>query len=193
MGFFSKMIVKINDFVNFEFIMNLMIAVQMDMLLGAFVGLKYGSFESFATIFNFMMSLILVLFYAFVTIFLSWKILLWNKEGDKLDSVHKSSKFKKWEFLLREIKTEVRLSTYIVALTVIKDFLYSPFIIFGIENANVQILPILGISIFMIIFVAKTKPFKSKTENFTLIANSLCYTVVLFMFLVLHNYTDNMS
>lgn len=165
----------------------------MDMLLGAFVGLKYGSFESIGKSFNFLISFVIVVFYAAVTLFLSYKILIWNRGGDKLETIHRNSKFKKWEFLLREVNTDVKLSTYVVALTVIKDFLYSPFIIFGIEDANIQILPILGISIFMIVFVAKTKPFKSKIENFTLISNSICYTIVLLIFLFLHNYTDNMT
>lgn len=165
----------------------------MDILLGAFVGLKYARFNNFVGIVNFMVALITVSIYALVVIFLSYKIYFWNREGDKIEEMHRNTKFKEWEFLLKEIKTDVRLSTYIVVLSVIKDFLFSPFIIFGIENANIQILPILLISIIVIIFVAKTLPFKSKLENITLILNSACYLAILFLFFICHNMSDNMT
>lgn len=71
--------------------------------------------------------------------------------------------------------------------------MFSPFIIFGINNANVQIFPILGLSIFTTIFVIKTSPFKSGLKNFTLIANSLCYTFILLFFFWIHNYSEGMT
>lgn len=139
------------------------------------------------------MCILVVLAYGLISAFLCWKILLWNKKGDILENVDKSSKFKRWDFLFKEINTKTKFTTYIVSLTIVKDFLFSPFIVLGISNANIQIIPILCLSILTAGFVVKTTPFKSKLENATIFTNSLCYVFILIIFLWLHNFTDHMS
>ena len=108
------------------------------MLLGAFIGLKYSAFGNFKDIFNFAISLLIVLFYSGITILINMKIFLYNKGSkDIVQETHKKTIWRHWEFLYSKVNKNVSNSSYIIAFTVIKDFGFSPFIIFGINDANI--------------------------------------------------------
>lgn len=76
LSFLSRLLIKLNDFLNFEFFMNMMLAIEMDILLGAFVGIKYANLESLAQIYSLFVCIIVVLAYGFISGFLFWKIVL---------------------------------------------------------------------------------------------------------------------
>lgn len=124
-----------NDLLSFEFFLNFLLAIELDILLGAFVGLKYGSFDGFVNIFNTMLSVLLIGIYAAITLMVTKKIFLFNKKDeDKLAAMHKSTKWKKWEFLYEEVDNKISFASYVIAMNVVKDFIFSPFIILGIES-----------------------------------------------------------
>ena len=117
---------------------------------------------------------------------------LYNKKPtDKVESNHRDSKWKKWEFLYEEVDTGVKFSSYIIAMNVIKDFAFSPFIVLGVENAALQIIPLAVICFALSIFVLLKKPFKSKLANWTLILNNINYTIVLIIFYIIDSHTGD--
>jgi hypothetical protein len=170
------------------------LAVELDILLGAFVGLKYGKYDSFRNILNTFISLGSIIFYGIVTVIVSKKIFLFNRESkDQIEDVHKNTVNKKWEFLCEEVNTEVSFASYVIAMNVVKDFLFSPFIVLGIASNPIQIFPIILITIAISVFVAMKKPFKSCLENWTLIINNINYTIVLILFYIINSHSDNMT
>lgn len=69
-----KLIVKLNNFFGFEFFINFMIAVQMDLLMGAFVGLKYGSVSSLIDLFSTALSLTIIIGYFVLVVFVTTRL-----------------------------------------------------------------------------------------------------------------------
>jgi hypothetical protein len=186
-------ILFINDLLSFEFFLNFLLAVELDILLGAFVGLKYGRFNNFVNSINLLLSVLIILFYTVITAIVSKKIFMYNKKAkDKLDDVHKDSKWKKWDFLYEEVNKKVTFAGYVIAMNVVKDFLFSPFIILGIESNPIQIFPLLIVTIAISVFVIWKKPFSSALANWTLIINNINYSVVLVLFYLI-NGSDHLT
>lgn len=86
-SWFQRLIMFCYHLLTFKFIMNFLLAVELDLLLGAFVGIKYTKFDNFVNIFNFMISSTIIVFYAGVTAFLTYKIFLFSKiTDDKIEN-----------------------------------------------------------------------------------------------------------
>ena len=74
--------------------------IELDILIGAFVGLKYSRFDNARNIFDFILSLLVVVFYGFVTLMISINVWRFSKKAkDKVEELHKFTIYKKWEFL----------------------------------------------------------------------------------------------
>lgn len=71
--FFFKIFDKINNIMSVEFFASFVMALQLDLLLGAFVNLKYTSFKNFENSISFFIVLIIVLFYIMVIIFMMFR------------------------------------------------------------------------------------------------------------------------
>lgn len=162
----------------------------MDILIGAFVGLKYGRFKTFGEVFSFLVSLFVVLFYTFVTIIISIKVWVFGKKNkDKIEDLHKYSMHKRWDFLKLGIKKDMPFASYVIGINIIKDYIVAPIIVLGIESAMFQCIPIIILMILILIFILVRRPFNSWLENTTLIVNNLCYSVVLILFLKIEKST----
>lgn len=134
-GKLQKSILFINDFLSFEFFANFLLALELDILLGAFVGLKYGTYDSLRNIFNSLISIGSIIFYGIVTLMVGRKVFLYSRRSkDQVEEIHKSTINKKWEFLYEEVNTEISFASYIIMMNVVKDFLFSPFIILGVNS-----------------------------------------------------------
>ena len=133
---FLKLILFSESIFSFEFFMSYFLGIQLDILIGAFTGMKYARVESFANFFNMMVSLVVIIFYGVVTVLISIKVWVLNKKyKDKVDELHKFTHNKKWDFLHLNVKKEIPFASYVIAMNVIKDFIISPIIVFGIESA----------------------------------------------------------
>lgn len=193
-GKIQKVIIFINDFLSFEFFVNFMLALELDILLGAFAGLKYGTYDNLINAINLLVSILSILFYAALTFIVGKKIFIISKKRKStMDEVHKGKLIKTWEFLQEEVNSEISFASYIIALSVAKDFLFSPFIILGVSSNPVQIFPIITILVLISAFVVVKRPFKSRFENLTLIANNFCYIVILVLFYIINSQSGNMT
>ena len=106
--FIFKAIFFFEGIFSFEFFMSYFLGIQMDILISAFVGIKYGKFDSFANIFSVILSILVVGFYALVTVLISIKVWVFSRrEKDKIEELHKHSVNKKWDFLEIGIKKEL--------------------------------------------------------------------------------------
>lgn len=191
---YLKIIVFIDNLLSFSFFLNLILAMELDILIGAFVGLKYARFDSFVKVFNFLFSLALVLFYGVITAVVFLKILLFNKKAeDKVEETHRETKLERWKGLYDGLNKKVSFATYVVAINVVKDFLISAVIILGIENNKVQLIPTMILILAASVFVIIKKPFDTCLANWTLIINNLAYTAVLLVFYIIANHSDGMT
>lgn len=189
-----KLIFFINDFLSFEFFANFLLALELDILLGAFVGLKYGTYDSIKNIFNSMVSVLCILFYTMVTLIAGRKIFIMNKKkNDKVEEDHKHTLFKKWEFLYEEVNTEISFASYIIAFNIMKDFLFSPFIILGVNSNPTQIFPIILILLVICAFVSYKRPFKNSFANWTLFFNNFSYIIILVLFYIIDSQSTSMT
>ena len=66
-----RVIFFVENIFSFEFFMNYFLGIQMDIMIGAWVGLRYARFESFASVLSIIISLVVVLFYGAVTVLIS--------------------------------------------------------------------------------------------------------------------------
>lgn len=158
----------------------------MDIMMGAFVGLKYARFQNFGEVFSMLVSLLVVIFYALVTVLITMKVWVFGKKDkDKIEELHKHSVNRRWEFLKIGIKKDMPFASYVIGINVIKDFIVAPIIVLGIESALVQCIPIIILTIFIAGFIVVRRPFDSWLENTTLVINNICYSVVLVLFLII--------
>lgn len=95
--------------------------------------------------------------------------------------------------MTEEFKTEVKFSSYFAALLIIQDYLFAPFIIIGIENPNLQIIPIFLVLCLSVFLVAKLRPFKSKLKTLSIFINSLAYALILLIYLLCFNLSDKID
>lgn len=99
-GFWLKVLYFFENIFSFEFFMSYFLGIELDVLIGGFVGLKYSRFDSAKNIFDFTFSLIVVIFYGLVTIIISINVYRFSrKPKDKVEDLHKFTVYKKWEFL----------------------------------------------------------------------------------------------
>ena len=87
--------------------------------------------------------------------------------------------------LFEDIKEDSIYGVWILAIIAIKDLTLPFVIIYGINSAYMQIVPVIVIFIFATLFLIITKPYKSSRENWTLIFTYGMYIVGLTLFLVL--------
>jgi hypothetical protein len=191
---YLKVIVFIDNMLSFSFFLNLILAMELDILIGAFVGLKYARFDSFVKVFNFLFSLALILFFGFITVVVFMKILLFNRKAqDKVEETHKETKLERWKGIYVGLNKKVPFATYVVAINIVKDFLISAVIILGIENNKVQLIPTIILIFAAAVFVIIKQPFDTCLANWTLIINNLAYTAVLLVFYIIANHSDGMT
>ena len=69
-----KISLRLYNFFSFQFFVNFLIAVEMDLLLGAFIGIKHGSISSFAHILSLTVSILIVLAYGALVFFIAKKL-----------------------------------------------------------------------------------------------------------------------
>ncbi len=168
--------------------------MELDILMGAFVGLKYARTSSFADLFNLLISLVCISFYATLTVVVIIKILLFNKKPkDNIEETHWERKIAKWKGLYEGLNTKVSFASYVVALNVVKDFVISSFIILAVENSKLQLIPTILFITLTGVFVMIKKPFDSCLANWTIIINNFAYTSVLVIFYMIENNSSDMT
>ena len=186
-GWFMKLIVYMDCFFSFQFYMGFCLGMELDMLIGAFVGLKYINMGAGTGMLNLIVSLVIIIFYAAVTVIISKKIWDFNKKSnDVVVETHKLSRQGKWNFLYTGVNRKISFAGYVVAMNAIKDFVISPILVFGIDDGIFQIVPILVVVFSIGVFVIFRMPFDKKIENYALFLNNISYTAVLIIFTMIH-------
>ena len=151
------------------------------------MGLKYINMDSGTGMVNLMVSIAIIIFYGVVTIIITKKIWDLSKKDINLRAESKNkSELGKWEFLYIGIDRKKSFTGYIVVMNAIKDLIISPIFVFGVDNAIFQIVPILVVVFSIGVFVIIRMPFDKKIENIAMFINSISYTAVLIIFMIIH-------
>lgn len=99
-NFLFKVIFFVEAVLNFEFLMTFLLTIELDILIGAFTGLKYSRFDTGVNIFNMVLSLLVVIFYGLITVTITLKIWFYSRKSkDWIEKLHRGSILRKWEFL----------------------------------------------------------------------------------------------
>ena len=103
-----RLLFFVENIFSFEFLMSYFLGIQMDIMIGGMVGLKYARFNSFPTVISVLVSSLVVLFYGFVTVMITIKVHIFSKKNkDQIEELHKYSVHKKWDFLHIGVKKKL--------------------------------------------------------------------------------------
>ena len=95
---------KMNDFMSVEFFCNFLMAIQLDVLLGACLAIQNASFNSVLRIADTVLAVVMLLCYLSFLLFIvvmTKKIL--RSDGDKLLSTHYNTKYRNWLFIIEPL------------------------------------------------------------------------------------------
>jgi hypothetical protein len=104
----------------------------LNVLLIAFLGLKYVVVSTTEGILNLSLCILVVLFYLLLTLVVFTKIKMIHR--NKVQHIGDGSKLEKdkWAFLFEDIKMGVNEAAYIIVLNGIKDFLIPLVVVFSV-------------------------------------------------------------
>ena len=252
-GRWGLLLGKIRRVLDWELLGKFGLIIQMDILLGAFVPLRYGEKKDLGTRFNYGVAVIIILVYlvyfGFLVILTTKKIkslfkkpkskvyhqrMLFSKPGDpnsvqnspnekekwmthkeainreidqktenSLEGDNKDTKNNKnnqnqtnsgkkrppsggWEFLFEEVKQEP-VSVTIIPLTMLLELITIPVVVYAVDTATWQILPLLLLYLLAMAFLLYRQPFLSCVQNFVISTNIICYFILLILMLVLES------
>jgi len=95
--------------------------------------------------------------------------------------------------IFSDLKQNTVYGLWILGALSSKDTFLPFLLIYGIKNPLVQSIPILVMFLAIVIFVALTRPFKSKIENGMAIFNSMAYVIALLVFIALETLKNTLS
>jgi uncharacterized paraquat-inducible protein A len=135
--FLVRFILFLNNFLSSEFFLNYIFGIQLNIVLLAFIGLKYRSFDSILGIVNFFISIIVTVAYLMLIIFMIEKVNQINKERKKNseteENILKTNKHWKWQFLNNGINKNKSIALYMVPLNATKDYLVAVAVVFAVD------------------------------------------------------------
>ena len=108
----NKFFAGINDFLSLEFFCNFAMAIQLDILMGAFLAIQNASMGSFLRVFDLFLAITGVVSYMvflFYIVSMTYKIMTSSK--DRLLDTHYKTKYKSWMFIIEplvEFKNEAK-------------------------------------------------------------------------------------
>lgn len=188
----KRAILWIASIFQFKFYMGYCLGIQLDILIGAFLGLKFAKFDTFSGFFNFFISFGIVIFYSGIT-FLVVKM-IWNMNKKQTEEspkkIEEDIKNKsKWDFLNEDIKKDLKFASLIIALISIKDLILAPVMVFCVISPVAQIVPMLLFTLIIGVFIVARRPFESCFENFAVASTNIFYSILLILYIVLHKST----
>lgn len=72
---YLKVVIFMEGVFNFEFFMSFSMGIKLDILIGAFVGVKYARFNSGASVIGLLVSLAVIGYYGVLTVLITMKVL----------------------------------------------------------------------------------------------------------------------
>lgn len=210
-NFLIRIMKKLKGFFGLGFWHEFLSAAQIELLAASFVNLRSLVLFPFVPFLSSFLSILLVVFYCWL-IYVSFKYSLKmkkyeiKKQNGELDEKKiqenfelqdEIKKIEKWSFMKEDMKNSKEslkmIGYHYKEITLLKNMLIPLNILLFMNHPLVQIISSLVIYATSLVILAKSRPFAKKRTNFISIANEICYTIVLVIFLIINLSKDNMA
>lgn len=172
----------LNRNLGLRFAVGYLTAVQLDVLIAVFINLRYAIFNSFFSVFSFLLALASLVIYIWFVVVINRKIVMMKKDENIK---------KKWKFLRRELKetkansSSVDIVGQLRGILLISDLIFPFVVITFIEIPMIQILPLCLLFTGLTYISARYTPFERILENFRTIFNQFLSTTILIFLAIL--------
>ena len=191
-GFFIRMLLKLDSFINITYFFNLFKAMQLKALIGTLVSIKNMDPRSFTGQANLVLSFSVLIFYLFFIASLSLLVyyklkrikLPWEYEVDPTyeSLITRLNLFKE----MKTIDKENKHIPQILLICILHDLVVPLILVLFVDIPTAQILLVMVVVAYVLYSTSRGLPYREKHKNLHEIGNKIMYFLVLAAFLLCH-------